>query len=89
MRKQSVAVIEANNTLELAKMRAEAEAIEATSKADAYMLQQKQIADTKATKIRLNAETRLAVAQSRSTALMKEADAESGNSNNMEGMRRH
>jgi hypothetical protein len=39
--------------------------------------------------IKTEADARLEVAKNRSAALIKEADAELNNSNNMEGMRRH
>ena len=39
--------------------------------------------------IKSEAEARLDVAKNRSSALIKEADSELNNSNNMEGMRRH
>ena len=70
-------------------MRAEAEAIKVKNKSEAYKVSQEMIADTQARKIRDNAESRLAVAQARSAALIKESTAESSNSNKMEGMRRH
>jgi hypothetical protein len=47
------------------------------------------LADTEVAVIRSQAQTRLEVAQKRSKALIKEADSELNNSNNMEGMRRH
>lgn len=56
---------------------------------EAYKLEQETIADTAVAVLKSQAQTRLDVAKDTSQALIKEADAESANSNSMEGMRRH
>jgi hypothetical protein len=73
----------------LAERKARSIATEVLKKAEAYKEQHHIQTDNKVEVIKSSAEARLAVAESRSLALTKEADAESANSSHMEGMRRH
>jgi len=89
LKKKSVAIISAENTLALCKARAKADSIKVLQEAEAYCVKQHAIADNKAQILRSNAATRLEVAKNKSSALIKEANAETNNSSKMEGMRRH
>ena len=89
MRHQAIKLINAESIKTFSIVRAEAQATKVLKEAEAYKIKQETLADTSVAIIKSEAEARLEVAQSKSQALIKEADAELGNSNNMEGMRRH
>jgi hypothetical protein len=70
-------------------LRANANALTIEKKAIAHDESQRISADNEAEIIRAEAEARLDVAKNRTTALIKESNAETNQANNMEGMRRH
>ena len=82
-------MINANSQKDLAKLRAETKALVEVKQAEAYKAEAEAEADNEAAIIRDNAQTRLDTARARCAALIKEADAETRNANNMEGIRRH
>ena len=89
MKEQSKKVIEAENQKMLAERRAQKKATEILKAAEAYKEQHHIHTDTQVQIIKSNAEARLAVAESKCEALTKEANAESQNSEQMEGLRKH
>jgi hypothetical protein len=88
LKHQSCRVIDAENIKAIAEMRAQAVATTVLKKAEAYEQQQHLIADNRVAIIKKNAEARLEVAKSKSQALIKEAEAESQNSNNLDSVRK-
>ena len=89
MKQQSTKLIEAENQKFLAECRSKAKATMILKEAEAYDKQQRLLADQEANIIKLNANTRLEVAESKGQALEKEANAEMEQSDAMEPMRRH
>lgn len=73
----------------MAKIKSETIALVALKKAEAYKAEHMAFADNEEAIIRSNAETRLESAKNRCQALITESEAESKNSNKMEGIRRH
>mmetsp|Transcript_4395 Transcript_4395/g.7449 ORF Transcript_4395/g.7449 Transcript_4395/m.7449 type:complete len:384 (-) Transcript_4395:74-1225(-) len=85
---QSCKTIDAENIKFLAEARAKAKATTITKQAEAYFEQQKINADNEASIIRENAQARLEVAQGKSEALIKEANAEESHAPNMDQLRK-
>lgn len=81
-------MIEAENIKVTAEARARAVEATVIKEAEAFVIKQHIYADTQANILRENADARLQVAKDKSTALIKESQAEQQNSSKMEGLRR-
>jgi len=87
-KKQNIAHINAENIKHLAERRANQKATTIRAEANSYYESQKIFADTQVAIIRQNGEARLAIAKSKSGALITEAAAEGEQANKLENKRR-
>ena len=89
MKLQATKVIEAENIKALAQIRAEKIQTETIKQAESYKAEQEALADNESKIIKEQAQTRLQVAKLKCEALIKESQAETTNSEHMQGMRSH